>query len=859
MVHARTLTNDRGTKDPTMLLAASHPGWIPGKRRRPDRWRKIAKAKIRSSGGYVIAMIVDAVIWDAHRLSHAILSAIVSERREPIMLKAIFVSRKHRLALAAIVVLMALGLAAGTLFAANERQRFEKPVASEQPAADVVNSGPPAGLPAAPPAPEQVPAQSDDIDVEEIDLPPIVKVPPTYPNLDSNLNRLAEQAQSAEQQPDTTGGSAPGSDPETASDPVLVTFYVEPEQVAAVRQFLEDNDVFVRHAGEDWIEAHVPPALLPAASELAGVRRVDTVISPEPEQGSGRVISQGVALHHADAWHDLGYRGQGIKVGIIDAGFERFSELQGSGELPGNVVARCYPPRDSQEPVSSSLADCEVDGAHGTAVAETIIDVAPEVQLYIAHPQSGGDQTDAIDWMVENGVHVINRSLGGGYEGPGDGTSWFSNSILNNIDTAVSGGIVFVNSAGNYARSTWHGTFNDPDGNSRHNFASRDQGNTFFLREGRGLSAYMRWEDTWGGADCDLDLLLVRSIPGPNNDILVADDSNKQVGGDNDIPYARFGFRAESADDEGQYYFLIDRHTCADDPAWIQLRVWGITLQHYSLWHSISGHIETRNPGMLSVAAAHWGSPQAIASYSSRGPTIDGRIKPDITGTACASATVYENRTVDGTECWFAGTSQASPHVAGLAALVKQRFPDYTPAQVAAYLKKYANDHERGPLGADNTWGYGLATLPPGPEPMLREPMPTDFFEVRAGENPDEAVISWVPVPEATHYRIGYVNMEVDFHLATQASCTMEADDWLQAFVYVDVKALNVPVKDGRAEYTIRRLSPGARHAFTVLPSQKPVQQSTERWRRILLAPESPLEVCGRAERPAGGRCHSHA
>ena len=285
--------------------------------------------------------------------------------------------------------------------------------------------------------------------------------------------------------------------------PVLVTFYIEPEQVAAVRQYLEDNDVYIRNVGEDWIEAHVPPALLPAASERPGVRRVDTVIPPEPAQSQGRTVSQGVALHYADAWHRMGYRGQGVKVGIIDSGFEKFGELQGSGELPGNVIARCYPPRDSQEPVSSSLADCEVDSVHGTAVAETIIDVAPEVQLYIAHPQSGGDQGDAIDWMVENGVHVINRSLGGGYYGPGDGTSWFSNSTLNNIDTAVSGGIVFVNSTGNYAERTWYGRFDDYDGDDVLNFASRDERNRFYLREGRSVSVYLRWDDTWGGADCD--------------------------------------------------------------------------------------------------------------------------------------------------------------------------------------------------------------------------------------------------------------------------------------------------------------------------------------------------------------------
>ena len=729
--------------------------------------------------------------------------------------------RKRWLVLAAIVVLLAVALATGNLFAANERQQPETQPLPQQ-SVTAADYGRAADPPVVPPAPERVPVQPDDVDEEGIDLPPIVKQPPQYPNLDSNLNRLVQETSTGAQQDagqqhgatdSTGGGTAP------VSEPVLVTFYIEPEQVAAVRQFLEDNDVFIRNAGEDWIEALVSPALLPAASELSGVRRVDTVIPSQPDQSQGNTISQGVALHYADAWHRMGYRGRDVKVGIIDSGFEQFGELQGSGELPGNVMARCYPPRDSQEPVSSSLADCEVDGAHGTAVAETIIDVAPEVQLYIAHPQSGGDQRDAINWMVENGVHVINRSLGGGYEGPGDGTSWFSNSMLNNIDNAVSGGIVFVNSAGNAARGTWYGTFNDYDNDDSLNFGSRDDSNNFSLREGRSMNAYMRWDDTWGGADCDLDLRLRRYIPGPNNDFTVARDSTTQDGDDNDIPYAWLSFEAESAAEEGDYYLVIDRHTCADDPAWIQLRVWGVTLQHYSLWRSINGLVESRNPGMLSVAAAHWGSPQAIAIYSSRGPTIDGRIKPDITGVACGRSTVYEGGIRYGTECWFSGTSQAAPHVAGLAALVKQRFPDYTPAQVAAYLKKHANDHERGPLGADNTWGHGLATLPPGPEPMLRGSQPITDFDVRPGENPDEAVISWVPVPEATNYRIGYVNMEVDYHLATEASCTMERDDWLQAFVYVDVKAPNVLVRDGRAEYTIRRLSPGARHAFTVLTS----------------------------------------
>ena len=94
-------------------------------------------------------------------------------------------------------------------------------------------------------------------------------------------------------------------------------------------------------------------------------------------------------------------------------------------------------------------------------------------------------------------------------------------------------------------------------------------------------------------------------------------------------------------------------------------------------------------------------------------------------------------------------------------------------------------------------------------------PPPTSNIAVLAGANAGEFVVSWDAVPAATHYRIGYVNMEVDYHLA-KASCT---EEWIEAFVYVDVNAANIQVSNGRAEYTVRRLSPGARHAFTVLTS----------------------------------------
>ena len=72
---------------------------------------------------------------------------------------------------------------------------------------------------------------------------------------------------------------------------------------------------------------------------------------------------------------------------------------------------------------------------------------------------------------------------------------------------------------------------------------------------------------------------------------------------------------------------------------------------------------------------------------------------------------------------------------------------------------------------------------------------PTSNLVITVGSSqPGEVTISWDAVPQATHYRIGYVNMEVDYHFA-KASCT---EEWIEAFVYVDVNAQNVPVNNGR-------------------------------------------------------------
>ena len=494
---------------------------------------------------------------------------------------------------------------------------------------------------------------------------------------------------------------------------MLVTFYVAADRLDDVRQYLEDNGIFVRNVGEDYIEAHVPPGLLGAASEQPGVLRVDTVIPPRPTQSQTRVISQGVGLHGADAWHSAGYQGNGVKVGVIDIGFEGFIQLQGS-ELPSNATARCYF-KTARVP-SSQIGDCEVDGDHGTAVAETLIDVAPSVDLYIANPRTAGDLRNAVEWMAGQGVKVINYSLGDIVDGPGDGTSPFSNSPLKTIDVAVSRGITWVTAGGNNAQKVWYGTFSDPNGNGSHNFAPRDEGNTFRLDEGERVKAFMRWDDSWGQADCDLNLVLTKRVGSRN--VIVDVDDTYQDGSQGKYPRAIIINDEATASQAGSYALWIDKHECADDPAWIQLTMLDPDdLEHYSPGHHMGNPEESRSAGAMAVGATHYWDTDSIAFYSSRGPTMDDRIKPEITGVACGSSAT--SPAAPGSRCGFAGTSASAPHVAGLAALVRQRFPEYGPEQVVNYLQENAS--ERGQSGADNTWGHGLATLP-DPSAMPNRP-----------------------------------------------------------------------------------------------------------------------------------------
>ena len=402
---------------------------------------------------------------------------------------------------------------------------------------------------------------------------------PKHPRLDSQLSQMVDQLGQtsqnaiAQQAPLSLGAS------------VAVTIRTQGSSSSTI-EFLAQAGATVSNVGTDWIEAYVPVALLPALADYEGVSSVETIIPPRPA-----VTSQGTTVHGSPVWNARGFTGAGVKVGIIDGGFDGYLALVGT-ELPSPVAARCY---TAIGVFVSTPATCDSVTVHGTAVAEAVIDIAPDVSLYIANPSSFGDLQSTVAWMVSQGVQVINHSAAWTWDGPGDGTSPFSNSPLKSVDSSVAGGIIWVNAAGNSAKDNWIGSFTDTDADGFLEFTGGGvEGNSVFLSAGETITAQLRWDDTWGSAARDLDLALFDD----SGIQILAVSANFQSGAAGQNPYENLSYTASAS----AIYNLAINHFSGSLPSTVQLQVFtGQALGVPVSTSSISNPAESANAGLLAA------------------------------------------------------------------------------------------------------------------------------------------------------------------------------------------------------------------------------------------------------------------
>ncbi|MDY6959508.1 MAG: NosD domain-containing protein, partial [Halobacteriota archaeon] len=273
-------------------------------------------------------------------------------------------------------------------------------------------------------------------------------------------------------------------------------------------------------------------------------------------------------------------------------------------------------------------------------------------------------------------------------------------------------GILFVNSAGNQARRHYEGTFYDSDTDGLHEFdgSSDELLSLGTISSGYTITLFLSWDD-WVAVDQDYDLYLINSSLG-----LVSASINSQTGSGGQSPIESISVLAPSTD---SYYVVIDNYSSRGD-ADFELYSFDNNFAEYGV-SSSSLLIPADAESVLSVGATYWGD-DGLETFSSLGPTNDGRIKPDVCAPDGVTNSFYPSD--------FYGTSASAPHTAGAAALLLDAEPSLSNTELKYYLESSAEDLDVA--GKDNKTGSGRVDVYASYLSMLST---LDVHNLNTGEN----------------------------------------------------------------------------------------------------------------------------
>ncbi len=451
-----------------------------------------------------------------------------------------------------------------------------------------------------------------------------------------------------------------------------------------------------------------------------------------------------IPLPGIEGLHTEGVTGAGIKVGVLDTGIDyNHPDLKNvykgyrktDGEDPTTVEQTAVKGWDfvdnDADPMETTYQDWLNSGepdygeqkyytSHGTHVSGTIagqgentvdypaLGVAPDVDLYgyrVLGPYGSGSSSSiigGIDKAVQDGMDVINLSLGVQLNDPLLAESVaINNATLAGVTCVIAAGNAgsgekTLGSPGTAALGITVGASDFPMGipTASATVGSENFDNMMLLGKG--------FKD-------NLDTLLNQSYPIVFVGLGGQDDYKDENGQPLDLAGKvalvergthSFVDKVTNAKNAGAAAVIIYNNVDGKIDSYLSqdtnfIPAFRITKEDGErLKAAVSSPITFSNIGSVVTDGNH------LADFSSRGPTTKNYdIKPDVVGPGVSVYSTYPEYVhspeegIDYSSAYarISGTSMATPHVAGIAALILQAHPDYTPFDVKAALMNTAD------------------------------------------------------------------------------------------------------------------------------------------------------------------------
>ena len=443
-------------------------------------------------------------------------------------------------------------------------------------------------------------------------------------------------------------------------------------------------------------------------------------------------------INASGAWGEAGGRataGAGIKIGDIDTGIDQshpffdptgFSypagfpkcDAQDSASHTANASCKYVTPKVIVAKVFTNKLnqngfDAKAVQDHGTHTAGTAagvvghdasvqgvtIDdmsgVAPGAWLgsYNVFPGNilsarSEDILNAVDAAVGDGMDVLNLSLGGGYHGNND-------LLAIGLDNAVAAGVTVAVAAGNSGPG---GNTVESPGRARNVITVGASSNQHFI--GEPFTYPSGGGTTVGAAVGDFDPLPTASFnvfdTGTDGCASVAAGASGKLAIIN-RGTCSFSQKVANANAAGAIAVLIVNNVAGDPTAMARTAGFNDGIPAVMIGLAEGAALRTAAPTTASAVATFsefvTSNSDILAGFSSQGPTtVDQAIKPDLTsvGVNVLSSITTVGNTGD-IWAFFSGTSMATPHIAGSAAVLLAIHPGWSPAQVKSALVNTAD------------------------------------------------------------------------------------------------------------------------------------------------------------------------